>query len=717
MILNLKKLAQRLYPLLGGLIFSFAFYVAYSQINSDWYMARDDGVITFSHAKNWVDYGFIGINPSGERVEGYSAPFQFFIFAIGYLISKVSYITFVAWQTYIATFLLGATFISYFLGNTRFALISTAIAAIALTLSTSFIEWHGSGMENAMTHVLFAFSVYGLYSFSTSKKINFYWLPIFVFASISRLDGIYHIFPLLFLFALYWSIFEKNSKAWYLLVGFSTFWGLFQAWRYYYFGSLSSNTLLAQNIDLFGRLQAVLTLQRWYFIESYQLSKVIFLNHSGVLLLLTLPLAILARWTRSTALLFILALLLVFTACFNPFLFGETRLDPTRSTTQMAFFVLVATCVVAQGLPRKSLKIALLVAILPVLLVLRTPSYYLCCGVSSFEPIQNEFLAIAEQENLSRPTVANPDLGLMSWSKKLNILDIGMLGSPIFAKLRQGPLLANYFFDYAAPDLIESHETWSCQYWDTLFSDPRFKTLYRPIREASVLYGSCGETRLPKGIWIRRDIERNSHSAERRLMNDLDVQPSLERLKAELYKCQQQNTKLPACAYVARSAYRVLPELRKLGFEGDLLNVFKNSRTKEFDQYLISGYGDAQAYKNTLAWLGTTFMQSHHDHFVQAEHGFEVGVDNHFLVIMNRRCLPSDLKDPFYLEYRATGFDARHIKSTRKSFKFLQSGIQEGENCIASFPLSETQAREAVWVGQWIPKSNSTIWEVRVPTK
>jgi hypothetical protein len=44
------------------------------------------------------------------------------------------------------------------------------------------------------------------------------------------------------------------------------------------------------------------------------------------------------------------------------------------------------------------------------------------------------------------------------------VLDIGMLGSPIFAKVRQGPLLADYFYEYAAPDLIESHETWSCQY-------------------------------------------------------------------------------------------------------------------------------------------------------------------------------------------------------------------------------------------------------------
>jgi len=32
--------------------------------------APHDGIVTFSHARNWIDYGFIGVSPSGERVEG-----------------------------------------------------------------------------------------------------------------------------------------------------------------------------------------------------------------------------------------------------------------------------------------------------------------------------------------------------------------------------------------------------------------------------------------------------------------------------------------------------------------------------------------------------------------------------------------------------------------------------------------------------------------------
>ena len=33
-------------------------------------VAAKDGVITLSHARNLVDFGFIGHSPSGERVEG-----------------------------------------------------------------------------------------------------------------------------------------------------------------------------------------------------------------------------------------------------------------------------------------------------------------------------------------------------------------------------------------------------------------------------------------------------------------------------------------------------------------------------------------------------------------------------------------------------------------------------------------------------------------------
>ena len=74
--------------LLGcGGVFVLVFYaVGYANIPGDYYVARDDGVITMSHGRNLVEHGFIGVGPSGERVEGYSAPVQMFAYALVYLI-------------------------------------------------------------------------------------------------------------------------------------------------------------------------------------------------------------------------------------------------------------------------------------------------------------------------------------------------------------------------------------------------------------------------------------------------------------------------------------------------------------------------------------------------------------------------------------------------------------------------------------------------------
>src|SRR5215813_6584751 len=77
--------------LFGGLIFCAFFYARYFQIPADFYELRDDGIVTFSHAKNWVDYGFIGVSPSGGRVEGFSAPLQFLIFSALYATTHIGY--------------------------------------------------------------------------------------------------------------------------------------------------------------------------------------------------------------------------------------------------------------------------------------------------------------------------------------------------------------------------------------------------------------------------------------------------------------------------------------------------------------------------------------------------------------------------------------------------------------------------------------------------
>lgn len=704
-----------LYPILGGLIFLACFNAAYSQINPDWFLLRDDGVITFSHAKNLVNYGFIGVNPSGERLEGFSAPIQFFVFAIAYFFGAISYEVFTLWQTQIATFLLGCIFIAYFLSSPKFALLATILAACGLTLSTSFFEWHASGMENAFTHVLFAGSVFLLFYFSTIGQIKLNWFWVFLFASLSRLDGIYHILPLLLIFAIYWLHINKNYRGFTLLLTVVALWVGYHAWRFYYFGSLASNTMLAQNIQLMDRIQTIFTLRRWYFIDSWPLLRQIFDYHLGYFIAIFLPLAFFVNWNRSRALLLCLSLSLIITAWANPLFFGETRLDPTRSTTQMAFFVLVASFCIIQGIRSNWLKAFALVISLPILIFLRTPPYYLCCGVSSFEQIKNDLLSISEKEKIFRPTIANPDLGLISWEKKFNVIDLGMLGSSIFSKVRQGPLLADYFFDYAAPDFIESHETWSCHHWQTIFADPRFRSQYVPIHETTVQYGSCGNTNLPKGIWIRRAIQKESNSAERRLLDDLDKSLSVERLRLELKECQSTFLDPKDCTYVARSAYRRLPEFIKNDEVNALSNIFFESRSKAFDEYLLNGYRNAQAHQGVLIWLANRYLTKHHELISDSQSKFKVGLDHGYIVFIKQNCDSRDLKNPFFVEYVPKTTNSDKQKNTKLSFNFLQNGFHTSQICMATVPIKSDGNQVIIEVGQWQPKQNQILWKLTLP--
>ena len=192
--------------LFGGLAFLFFFCSAYAGIPESHYHARDDGVITMSHGRNWIDHGFIGINPSGERVEGYSSPAQFLLYTGAYALGSVGYGAFATAQTAVGTFLLGALFVNFFRRNVVLAAALTLASAAVLSRHTSFLLWHGSGMENAVTHVFVLAAILVLFRSMADGAIR-YPLAVVVFvATITRVENIYHIGPLLlFLVASGWS--------------------------------------------------------------------------------------------------------------------------------------------------------------------------------------------------------------------------------------------------------------------------------------------------------------------------------------------------------------------------------------------------------------------------------------------------------------------------------------------------------------------------------
>ncbi len=197
-------------------------------------------------------------------------------------------------------------------------------------------------------------------------------------------------------------------------------------------------------------------------------------------------------------------------------------------------------------------------------------------------------------------------MGGVSWPKRFNVVDLGRLGSPIMARTL-GAARANYFFDYVAPDIVQSHSAHSCYHDDEIFADPRFGNLYRPLdtRVTRWTRENCkSNPHSLSGYWIRSDIRKSSGLAERRLIDRMTADPSSRLLRVELERCQaNQASAAGDCVYIARTAWRFLPELRRRGQADALDGIFAASRTAPFDRFLVNGWRDGRAHLEAIAFI------------------------------------------------------------------------------------------------------------------
>ena len=595
--------------LLGGLLFVLIFETAYDGIPDRLYQVRDDGVITMSHARNLVDYGFIGVNPSGGRVEGYSAPVQLFLYAAAYATTGVGYAAWSGAQTVAATFLLGALLVLFFGERKLLAVGLTGVAALFLTLLRPFLLWHGSGMENAITHVLILATGLILFFLVQTGRMH-YWLAVPVFlASTSRVDGIFHVGPLLIVFGGVWLAVFRDWRGVRFSLLVSGLWVLFHWWRYLYFGDLLPNTAYAQGVPLADNLRLWLALDRQHMHEAVASAGAILDFHGAKALALALPVLLMLSRRRETVVLALLLGSLLLTAAFSESVFGPARMDRARTTTHLAVVSALGISALFYHLMlRRRIRWAVPFVAVAGLGVFGTgmmvPPYKAGFSVGSFDRNRKEFVRIASAEDLHRPTVANPDLGVMSWHKQFNVIDMGSLGSPLIARLAASSgARADYFFHYAAPDMIVLHPAWSCLYDAEILSDPRFDDLYRPVdvHETSWARKNCrANPKTLSGFWIHADILKSSESAERRLIDRMKNDLSAGYLREELERCQSLSTASTGrhdCIYVARTAWRFLPEFRSRGQIGRLEEIFADSRTAPFDLYLVTGYRDGRAHR------------------------------------------------------------------------------------------------------------------------
>ncbi len=598
---------------LGGLVFLGIFYYHYGQLDPGAYKYRDDGVITMSHARNLIDYGHIGVDPSGKRLEGFSAPVQFWIYAAVYGLTGVEWDTFADAQTLLCTFLLGFLFLQFFEKSWIMGLIGGAFAAWFMQFHHSFFQWHASGMENPWTHILFLGSALLMFRAFRGDEIKLRWAVILFLASISRLDSIYHLAPIAFVWALMWHSEYRSWRSFHLIGLAFAFWGVYQCWRLYYFGSLLPNTGLAQGIDVRQNISDLWNGSPDHLRESLMWARMIMQNHGVWFLLPLLFFFPFTRFDRNSQFILVITGVATATAFLNPAIFGMTRLDPGRSTTFLVPFVaLLLVWQISQLQPFKRKHLFLLLVVPATLFLIKSyaPAWVgeprpLCCAAGINEEIIREGRKFAEENNLHRLNVAAPDLGKLSYAKLFNLTDLGYLGSPIMAHFRDRPeLQIAYFFHYALPDLVEVHGPW-CETYRQLLSDPRFGELYEPVRESKDGVPEVVLRDWPlvhEGIYIRKALKKEHNSLEWQLIQALQKDLHLDTLR----KYQELLSDEPypeLSAPVIQTAYRFLPEFRSGDQLDTVRNLFAGKAVEQYGRAILMSKGWRNWEEEAISYL------------------------------------------------------------------------------------------------------------------
>ncbi|MEM7178411.1 MAG: hypothetical protein AAF503_11970, partial [Pseudomonadota bacterium] len=283
------------YIILCGTIFASVFALHYAFIDPNLYEFRDDGVITMSVGRHLVEYGFFGVSPSGPIVEASSSPVQTLLYAAAYALTGASFKMFATVQTYVATFLIGVFCGLIFATDRLIGLICIGFMAIGLSFVYPFFLWHGSGMENALTHTLFAASVTGMVLMVRKERVDWAWALPMVLCCFARPELIVWIALLLGVFSFFfWRAFRRLDALW-LTLGIGAVCFALHGLRFAYFEALLPNTAIAQQISVGDRLDALLHRSGEALAETKQIASKNFsqgawwIGWGGALLMIALP--------------------------------------------------------------------------------------------------------------------------------------------------------------------------------------------------------------------------------------------------------------------------------------------------------------------------------------------------------------------------------------------------------------------------------------------
>ncbi len=611
-----KRFSHTFPALAGAVTFLVLFYSRLSYIPLDYWKNRDDGVITLSSAKHFVDFGFLGVSPSGEMVEAFSAPLQGLIFGLFYWMTSVGYDSYTMYQGFIFTALLGGivgVFFSIHLQNQKIAVGATIFSSLLMLYSGNFMVWHFSGMENCLSHAVVAMTITFGWLFATnSYRPKKYAAPLLALIAFSRIDLVIEVGGILLLA----SVLRYQKTSWkepisfflYFLLSWMGLLGL----KWLCTGSMIPNTAGAQLIEPSKNLFRFFTTEGRA--DVFALLSLMRERQMLNLAFILAPLVIFCVPTFRVRSAIILLYGAIGCALFRGYLFGGARLDPVRTVSYLSLVhaLLAGTILFNFRFPLKFRFLSSVVVLLPVIAQnfwSRAPNA--CCSSEEFEAIRCAALMIKEEHKIHRPLLAHPDLGAISFHKDFNIYDFGRLANPVLTKLKSEDEIQTHFFLLTAPDIVEITPYWR-ERNVAVMSSPLF--LQRYSRTTTGME-KCHLSSV-YDFYIRNEIALGAATRERYL-NDLmarSLDPEL--IKEELHRCTSSN---PAdCFYVARVLFRYLPEIRASG----LMLSFENSLLSSSASQLFKRYMTARIYSShDSSWSGK---------YIEVLRDFHIWRETHF---------------------------------------------------------------------------------------
>jgi hypothetical protein len=617
-----------------------SFYARLYFSNYDYWQFRDDSVIHLSHAKNLAEFGSIGLSP-GDRTEAMSSPLNYILGQIWYFLRpETTYQSYLTSFTLLTLVLLALAYTvlvktlidSHLKSNCTIAWSISAIPVIFTVSSWTTFGWIVSGMENVLgSTLLILIAVAAVRGPTNPLPLPLIQILIFL-AGIARIEFAALLLPI-FISAIQK---ERSNERAFKIIGLRfapiiICWLALHALRFYYFGQLAPNTAQALGKSIGVALIVFLFFQ--FFLLSpliYQganflpifrpialivwaFSGILILRnnsvnanfHSSISLLTAAALILIVLTAKKFSKYDILTRLLILTlvAPLNEYyLFGPARLSEFRIVAifvplvlTLGIFVIFREVEGKINLNKIIATLALIMTICSITIILTKadPERNLCCKINPSEEIilneADDFKSINNFGSSVLPISASPDLGKISFAKKLIIVDLGLIGDPLLSRISSmnPERVSKYLQELATPDLIETHGTWSCRYSKFLNSE-YFASNYSIAYQGKVSeeFDSQYSSDCPAGgvytIW-RRTLPQAEIDFVRNLER-LEPSATSSFVKSEIAKCTSSTKPVFRCEYVYRGILRLSGKYLASGTLNEVVDSLVQSPTYTLDK-------------------------------------------------------------------------------------------------------------------------------------